>query len=55
MSLPPQQVNTMDGTAIGVALLSFFKVVPWPEIAAFFSVVYLLIRIYFVLKNKGKN
>lgn len=44
-----------DTTAVTAAILSFFKVIPWPEIAAFLSALYLLIRIYYVLKNKGKE
>lgn len=52
----PQQMKTpADATAIGAAVLSFFKVIPWAEIAAFLSVLYLLVRLYFVIKNKGKE
>lgn len=47
--------KTFDITAVGVAFMSFFKLVPWPEIAAFLSVIYLLLRIYFVLRNKGRE
>ena len=44
-----------DVTALGAGILSFFKAIPWPEIAAFLSAVYLLVRIFFILKNKGKE
>ena len=44
-----------DSTAIVAAVLSFFKLIPWAEIAAFLSAVYLLVRLYYVIKNKGKG
>lgn len=47
--------TTGDITAIGTAFLSFFKMVPWPEISAFLAAVYMVMRIYYVLKNKGKE
>lgn len=51
-----QMIKTgADGTAVTTAFLAFFKMVPWPEIAAFLSVIYISIRIVFVLKNKGKE
>lgn len=49
-----------DVTAVVTAFLSFFKAIPWPEIAAFLAAVYTAMRIAdyvwqrFVLKNKGK-
>lgn len=53
--MTPTFLKVGDYVAIPTAVLSFFKVVPWPEIAAFLSAVYLLIRIWYVLKNKGKE
>jgi hypothetical protein len=47
--------NTWDAAAIATAILSFLKAIPWPEVAAFCSAVYMVLRIYYVLKNKGKG
>lgn len=44
-----------DTTAVGTALLSFFELIPWAEIAAFLSAAYLVVRIYYIIKNKGKE
>lgn len=54
---PEQLTKVGDVTAVVTAFLSFFKAIPWPEIAAFFAAVYTAIRIVdflwmrFVLKN----
>lgn len=59
MSALPEQVKIVgDQAAIVTAALSFFKMIPWPEIAAFLAAVYTLMRIveFFVLKNnKSKS
>jgi hypothetical protein len=34
-----------DVAAIATAFFAFFKVIPWPEIAAFAACVYTLLRI----------
>jgi hypothetical protein len=34
-----------DAGAIGTAVLAFFKVIPWPELAAFAAFVYTVLRI----------
>lgn len=34
-----------DVTAVGVSVASFFKLIPWPEIAAFLACVYTVLRI----------
>jgi hypothetical protein len=41
----PQHFNKLDGVAVGTAFLSFFKIIPWPEIAAFLAAVYTLCRL----------
>lgn len=55
MQIPQQLKTPADTAAVGGAIAAFFKMVPWPEIAAFLSAIYLVIRIFFVLKNKGKE
>ena len=39
-----QNVQKADIAAVGTGGLSFFKVIPWPEIAAFCSAMYLIGR-----------
>lgn len=34
-----------DVGAVSIAALSFFKAIPWPEIAAFLAAVYTLCRL----------
>ena len=59
--LPQGVARTGDAIAVITAALSFFKTIPWPEIAAFLAAVYTLLRILdfiyqafqnSVLKNK---
>jgi hypothetical protein len=47
--------NGFDLTAISTAFMAFFQVIPWASVAAFLSAIYLLARIYFIIKNKGKE
>ena len=47
--------NTGDATAIGAVILSLIKAIPWPEIGAFLGCIYLVCRIYYIIKNKGKE
>jgi hypothetical protein len=35
----------LDGAAVLTGVLSFFKAVPWPEIAGFLSCVWLVLQI----------
>ena len=55
MVLLQQIKGPADVTALGAGILSFFKAIPWPEIAAFLSAVYLLVRLFFIIKNGGKE
>lgn len=34
-----------DVAAVGTAFLSYFKTIPWPELAAFLACVYTALRI----------
>jgi hypothetical protein len=45
MQIPEQHLNKADGAAVGTAVLAFFKVIPWPEIAAFLAAVYTFLRL----------
>ena len=38
------QAPKVDMAAAGTGFLAFFKVIPWPEIAAFCSVAYFVAR-----------
>jgi hypothetical protein len=44
----------LDATAITTAVASFFTLIPWSSVAAFLSAIYLLCRVYYIIKNKGK-
>jgi uncharacterized protein involved in response to NO len=55
-------LKTADTSAIVVAMLSFFKAIPWPEIAAFLAAVYTLVRLlewaydrFIKPRTKGRN
>lgn len=43
--LQEQHLNKADAGAVATAFLAFFKVIPWPEIAAFLAAVYTFIRL----------
>ena len=45
MSLPEQHLNRADAGAVATAFLAFFKLIPWPEIAAFLACVYTFMRL----------
>jgi hypothetical protein len=42
--MDPQHVRVVDATAVSTGFLAFFKAIPWPEIAAFCSAMYLIGR-----------
>lgn len=57
-----QATKIGDPVAIAAAFLSFFKLIPWPEVAAFLAAVYTFLRICewvweksFVKKRKARN
>jgi hypothetical protein len=41
----PEHFTKADAGAVGTAALAFFKVIPWPEIAAFLAAVYTFLRL----------
>ncbi len=43
--LQEQHLLKADAAAVSTAFLSFFKVIPWPEIAAFLAAVYTFVRL----------
>ena len=53
MNLPEQQMQKVDVLAVSTAALSFFKIIPWPEIAAFLAAVYTFCRIVGWIVTKG--
>lgn len=55
MYIPVAVKVPADATAVSVSALSFFQVIPWPSIAGFLSALYVLVRLYFVIKNRGKE
>lgn len=44
-----------DGAAVGAALLAFFKLVPWPEIAAFLAALYTFLRLIGMVVDWAKS
>lgn len=44
-----------DVTAISASVLSFFMAIPWSGISAFFATIYMILRIYYIYKNKGNE
>jgi len=40
-----QTLHKADWTAVGTAFLAFFKIIPWPEIAAFLAALYTFLRL----------
>ena len=45
MNISEQHMQKADVAAVSTAALSFFKAIPWPEIAAFLAAVYTLCRL----------
>lgn len=45
MNLQEQHMQKADVGAVSLAALSFFKAIPWPEIAAFLAAVYTFCRL----------
>lgn len=37
-------LNKVDGAAVGTAFLAYFKLIPWPELAACAAFVYTVLR-----------
>lgn len=46
------QITKADIAAMGTAVLSFFNLIPWANIAAFLTCIYLVVRIWFAFKNR---
>jgi hypothetical protein len=44
--------HALDGAAVTTAGLSFFKVIPWAEVAGFLSSVYLLLQLWMFFYHK---
>jgi len=38
-------LDRLDAAAVVTAFLSFFKLIPWPEIAAFLAALYTFLRL----------
>jgi hypothetical protein len=55
--IPDQHLNKLDVWAVGTAFLSFFKLIPWPEIAAFLAALYTFFRLLGMAVKwlRGKN
>lgn len=58
MQVNEAHLNKADGAAVGTAFLAYFKVIPWPELAACAAFIYTILRtVQFVvdwIKRKRK-
>ena len=45
-------ITKADMAAMGTAVLSFFNLIPWANIAAFLTCIYLVIRIVVTLVRR---
>lgn len=47
--------TALDGFSVTAAMAAFFEAVPWPEIAAFLSCIWIMTRLYEWIAEKIKN
>lgn len=53
--IPEPAKTPADVTVVGGSILGFFKLIPWPEIAAFLACIYTVVRITEVVWDRFKK